>query len=83
MEWILPGHRRNMRRRSGIVRTLSSNYRDVYLLNLREKTLSIIKEEEGNEDGLKKKEDGSYSYRKFLAKYIKERVHPDDRDMLA
>ncbi len=65
-----------------IVRTLSSNYRDVYLLNLREKTLSIIKEEEGNEDGLKKKEDGSYSYRKFLAKYIKERVHPDDRDML-
>lgn len=28
-----------------IVRTLSSNYRDVYLLNLREKTLSIIKEE--------------------------------------
>lgn len=65
-----------------IVRTLSSNYRDVYLLNLREKTLSIIKEEEGNEDGLKKKEDGSYSYKKFLAKYIEERVHPDDRDML-
>lgn len=64
-----------------IVRTLSSNYRDVYLLNLREKTLSIIKEEEGNEDGLKK-EDGSYSYKKFLAKYIEERVHPDDRDML-
>lgn len=54
-----------------IVRTLSSNYRDVYLLNLREKTLSIIKEEEGNEDGLKKKEDGSYSYKKFLQNTLK------------
>ena len=38
--------------------------------------------EEGYEDGLKKKDDCSYSYKKFLAKYIEERVHPDDRDML-
>lgn len=65
-----------------IVQTLSSNYLDVLLLNIREKTAALIKH-----DGFMPKvfhQDGKkiYPYDELLKKYVAERVHPDDRMMM-
>lgn len=65
-----------------IVQTLSSNYLDVLLLNIREKTAALIKH-----DGFMSKvfkQDGKkvYPYDELLKKYVAERVHPDDRMMM-
>ena len=65
-----------------IVQTLSSNYLNVYLINPREKTLSVIKQEDHDVPDSDKKHNNTYPYDLFLSDYIRQRVHPDDRTML-
>ena len=65
-----------------IVQTLSSNYLNVYLINPREKTLSVIKQEDHDVPDQDKKHKDTYPYDLFLSDYIRQRVHPDDRTML-
>lgn len=65
-----------------IVQTLSSNYLNVYLINPREKTLSVIKQEDHDIPDQGKKHNATYPYDLFLSDYIRQRVHPDDRTML-
>ena len=65
-----------------IVQTLSSNYLNVYLINPREKTLSVIKQEDHDVPDPDKKHNDTYPYDLFLSDYIRQRVHPDDRTML-
>ena len=65
-----------------IVQTLSSNYLNVYLINPREKTLSVIKQEDHDVPDQDKKHNDTYPYDLFLSDYIRQRVHPDDRTML-
>lgn len=65
-----------------IVQTLSSNYLNVYLINPREKTLSVIKQEDHDVPDQDKKHNDTYPYNLFLSDYIRQRVHPDDRTML-
>lgn len=65
-----------------IVQTLSSNYLNVYLINPREKTLSVIKQEDRDVPALDKKHNNTYPYDLFLSDYIRQRVYPDDRTML-
>ena len=65
-----------------IVQTLSSNYLNVYLINPREKTLSVIKQEDRDVPAPDKKHNNTYPYDLFLSDYIRQRVYPDDRTML-
>ncbi|RHS59428.1 hypothetical protein DW958_19305 [Ruminococcus sp. AM46-18] len=65
-----------------IVQTLSSNYLNVYLINPREKTLSVIKQEDRDVPAPDKKHSNTYPYDLFLSDYIRQRVYPDDRTML-
>lgn len=65
-----------------IVKTLSSNYLNVYLIHSREKTLSIIKQEDSNAFEEKNKDEKVYAYELFFDKYINEYVHPEDRSMM-
>lgn len=65
-----------------IVKTLSSNYLNVYLIHSREKTLSIIKQEDYKVSVSDKKNENVYSYEDFFDKYINECVCPEDRLMI-
>lgn len=65
-----------------IVQTLSSNYLDVFLLNTREKTASVIKKGEFISEILKLDDTQVYPYEEIMGKYIAECVHPDDQMML-
>ena len=55
---------------------------NVYLINPREKTLSVIKQEDHDVPDQDKKHKDTYPYDLFLSDYIRQRVHPDDRTML-
>ena len=57
-----------------IVQTLSSNYLNVYLINPREKTLSVIKQEDHDVPDQDKKHKDTYPYDLFLSDYIRQRV---------
>nr|WP_288731962.1 ATP-binding protein [uncultured Anaerobutyricum sp.] len=65
-----------------IVKTLSSNYLNVYLIHSREKTLSIIKQEDYTVSESDRKNENVYSYEAFFDKYINECVYPEDRLMM-
>lgn len=65
-----------------IVKTLSSNYLNVYLIHSREKTLSIIKQEDYTVSESDRKNENVYAYEDFFDKYINECVYPEDRLMM-
>ncbi|MGN0466941.1 MAG: response regulator [Lachnospiraceae bacterium] len=65
-----------------IVQTLSSNYLDVFLLNTREKTASIIKHDGFMSTFFEKDGTKIYPYDELLKKYISKYVHPDDQMMM-
>ena len=65
-----------------IVKTLSSNYLNVYLIHSREKTLSIIKQEDYTVSESDRKNEKVYAYEAFFDKYINECVYSEDRLMM-
>ena len=65
-----------------IVKTLSSNYLNVYLIHSREKTLSIIKQEDYTVSESDRKNEKVYAYDAFFDKYINECVYSEDRLMM-
>lgn len=65
-----------------IVQTLSSNYLDVLLLNTREKTVSVIKQDGFMSADFRQEAVQTYPYDDLMEEYIAKRVHPDDRMMM-
>ncbi|MGM9604952.1 MAG: hypothetical protein ACI3XG_07790, partial [Faecousia sp.] len=65
-----------------IVQTLSSNYLDVFLLNTREKTASVIKQDGFMSADPRQEDVRTYPYDELMEEYIARRVHPDDRMMM-
>ncbi|MGN0995555.1 MAG: response regulator [Candidatus Ventricola sp.] len=63
-----------------IVQTLSSNYLDVFLLNTRAGTATLIKHEDFLPEDLWQKDVCPYD--EMMAAYIDAHVHPDDRMMM-
>ncbi|MDE6593017.1 MAG: transporter substrate-binding domain-containing protein [Oscillospiraceae bacterium] len=66
-----------------IVETLSRDYTNVYAINEERATARIIKLEGYVTEGLKKDSTEEHSYAPILEKYIRTRVHPDDRQELS
>lgn len=66
-----------------IVDALSRDYLNIYSTNLREDTARIIKLDGYVISGLEKHMDEAFSYSKFLDRYIRDRVHPEDQQYLA
>ncbi len=66
-----------------IVQTLSSNYLDVYLINTRERTASVIKRDGSISMPLEHGEQHTCPYEELVGDYIAGHVHPDDRAMMA
>ena len=65
-----------------IVEALSRDYTNVYAVNEENATARIIKLEGFVTEGLKKDYVQEYDYATVLEKYIRSRVHPDDREEL-
>ncbi len=66
-----------------ISKTLSRNFRNVYLINLNDGTAKVIKFEDEFKDGrLDNFLNQSFPYEGFLNGWIKEAVYEDDQDML-
>ena len=65
-----------------IVEALSNDYRNVYIADLESGSMRVLKFpghvlESGDKDGKQE-----YLYQDFWRKYIGERVHPDDKEMM-
>lgn len=67
---------------SGIIQSLSRNYLDVLLLDVRTNAASIIKSKSILTTGLPQTDSGDYPFDRLIDKYIRENVHPDDAVML-
>lgn len=65
-----------------IVQTLSSNYLDVFLLNTRAGTATLIKQEGFLPEDFWQRGNGVCPYDEMMAAYIAAHVHPDDRMMM-
>ena len=66
-----------------IVQTLSSNYLDVFLINTREKTASVIKRDGSISAPTEHGGESVFPYEELVRAYITGQVHPDDRAMMA
>ncbi len=63
--------------------TLSRNFRNVYLVNLKEGTAKVLKLEDTYNDGLLDDvAHKSFPYEPFLSQWVEMDVHPDDRAAL-
>ena len=67
---------------ASIIQSLSQNYLDVLLLDVRANSASIIKSKSILTTGLEKTDSGDYPYDLLIEKYIRENVHPEDQAML-
>ncbi len=66
-----------------IARTLSRNFRNVYLLDLNNATAKVMKfEDEYADDRIDHVIDQNFPYEGFVNQWIDEAVHPDDREAL-
>ena len=62
-----------------IVQALGSNYRNVFLVNTRERSVAVIK----NEDGVyTEKGEGFHPYARFVVEYARGIVHPESREFV-
>lgn len=66
-----------------IVEALSRDYTNVYAISEEHATARILKLEGYVTEGLKKGSTDEHDYAPILAKYIRDRVHPEDREELA
>lgn len=65
-----------------IFNVLSKNYLNVYLVNAKEKTGKILKLDGYVTTGLNKTKNMTYSYTDMYKQYVKERVHPSDKEFM-
>lgn len=72
----------NIRQQLAIFNTLSKNFLNVFLVNAKKDSARILKLDGYVTTGLSKDSSAIYCYSDICRQYIKERVHPDDRDMM-
>ena len=75
-------YEQKMREQYEIVTALSRDYLNVFLIDAQEDTAKILKMDGYVTTGLDKTKDIEYPYYAICLKYISERVHPDDAEMM-
>lgn len=75
-------YEQKMREQYEIVTALSRDYLNIFLINAQKDTAKILKMDGYVTTGLDKTKDIEYPYYEICLKYISERVHPDDVEMM-
>ncbi len=76
-------HEQNLKEQLLIFRNLSRNFRNVYLVDLNQRSAKVLKfEDELNDDRIDQYLHKSFSYEIIFNAWIKESVYPDDQEDL-
>ena len=73
---------RALREQAAIFNALADTYMNVFFIDMDKDVARILKLDGYVIPGLKKDSKEDYPYSTVLDRYVRERVHPDDRDML-
>ena len=75
-------YQRDMQQQLAIFHAFSKDYLNIFLVDARHDKAKILKLDGYVTSGLDKNQDIEYPYYAICQKYIKERVHPDDQEIM-